>query len=367
MRKLATIRRLDAVYPIKGKDRIEIGTVGGWSVILKKGEVKVGELAVFFEIDSFLPHKEPYLFLGKPIEHQGRQGYRLKTMKMAGAISQGLLLPISMFSELDLPKGYTHMENKDLTQELNIIKYDIELTQQGKGGAAVTGRPKGSFPSFIPKTDQERIQNLGHYFKVYRHTLFEETLKLDGSSCTMYKIAGNNTSFMDFITLGLWSKLFPAKPHFGVCSRNLELKRPEAGDKASNFWDVASKYNIEAELPKGYAIQGEVLAPNIQGNFEKVDSVEYYIFNVYDIILKAYLTPQDARDFVTKYLPKALYVPIISTDVKIFDICESFDKLQERVTGPSLNQPVSEGRVYKASSGITFKCISNKYLLKSGK
>lgn len=365
MRKLATIRKVDDLIAIPKKDRIEIAVIGGWSCIVKKGEFEVGSLGVFFEIDSFLPYTEPYLFLGKPTEHQGKQGYRLKTMKMAGAISQGLMLPLDMFYE---HKDVIQLkEGEDLTELLNVIKYDIELTQQGKGGPAVTGKPKGAFPSFLPKTDQERIQNLGHYFRLYKDVEFEETLKLDGSSCTMYKIAGDNISFMDFLTLGLWRKLFPAKPHFGVCSRNLELKRPRSGDKASNFWDAASKYNIEAELPKGYAVQGEVLAPNIQGNFEKVESVEYYIFNVYDIEAGMYLSPYHARAFVEQFMPSAQYVPVLHNNVPIFTVCDSFDSLQERVTGPSMNQPISEGRVYKSENGVTFKCISDEYLLKSGK
>jgi len=364
MRKLATIRRVDDLIEIKNKQRIEIAVIGGWSCIVKRGEFEVGRLGVFFEIDSFLPYKEPYLFLGKPIEHQGKQGYRLKTMKMAGAISQGLMLPLTMFSDAD---DFLVAEGTDVTELLGITKYDSELTQQGKGGPAVTGKPKGSFPSFIPKTDQERIQNLGHYFKVHKDTEFEETLKLDGSSCTMYKVPTMDKSLINFLTCGLWEKVFPSKPHFGVCSRNLELKRPEAGDKASNFWDAATKYNIEAELPVGYAIQGEVLATNIQGNFEKVESVEYYVFNVYDIESEVYLSPSKARDFVTRYLPHTLYVPVVNQNVPIFSVCDSFDSLQERVTGPSMNQPISEGRVYKSEDGITFKCISNKYLLKSGK
>ncbi len=365
MRKLATIRKVDDLIDIDGRDFIEIAVIGGWSCIVKKGEFKVGGYGVFFEIDSFLPHAEPYLFLGKPTEHQGKQGYRLKTMKMAGAISQGLMLPLDMFYE---HKDVIQLkEGEDLTELLNVTKYDTELTQQGKGGPAVTGKPKGSFPSFLPKTDQERIQNLGHYFKVHKNTEFEETLKLDGSSCTMYKVLENDTSLLNSLTMGLWRKLFPAKPHFGVCSRNLELKRPEAGDKASNFWDAAAKYNIEAELPVEFAVQGEVLAANIQGNFEKVDSVEYYIFNVYDIKAEAYLSPYRARTFVEKFMPSAQYVPVLNNYVPIFSICDSFDSLQTRVTGPSMNQPVSEGRVYKSEDGITFKCISNKYLLKSGK
>jgi RNA ligase (TIGR02306 family) len=362
MRKLATIRKVDKLLPIKNKDRIELAIIGGWSCIVKKGEFDVDSLGVFFEIDSFLPHEEPFLFLGKPITHQGRQGYRIKTMKMSGCISQGLLLPFSSFTDQEMLNNV--IVGDDVTDFLGVIKYDVELTQNGKSTSAVTGQPQGKFPDFIPKTDQERIQNLPHYFEVYKHTQFEETLKLDGSSCTMYKIEKQVPWYLrllKFLGFGIKST------HFGVCSRNLELKRPEAGDKQSNFWDAATKYNIEEDLPHGYAIQGEVLAPNIQGNFEKVSEVEYYIFNVYDINARQYLSPSKAKFFVDTALPSAKYVPIISTNIRIFEECQSFESLQEHVTGYSMNQPISEGRVYKSENGVSFKCISNRYLLKSGK
>jgi len=255
----------------------------------------------------------------------------------------------------------------DLTELLNVTKYDIDLANPTKSQTQVTGQPRGSFPSFIPKTDQERIQNLPHYFSLHQSTQYEETLKLDGSSCTMYK-ALIVTDWQLF--LNKWSfGLYKLPTHFGVCSRNIELKRPTSTDKQSNFWLVADKYSIEADLPIGYAIQGEVVAPNIQSNYEKVAEPMYYIFSVYSITNRTYLTPNESQAWVELYLPSALYVPVVEDSVTIFTHSPDFEQLQSRVTGPSINSSVkSEGRVYKALDGShSFKCISDAYLLQKDK
>jgi len=363
MRKLVTIRKVNKLLPIPNKDRIELAVIDGWSCIVKKGEFTEGSIGVFFEIDSFIPKSDKYSFLGKSTTHQGKQGYRIRTMKLAGAISQGLLLPISLFEELN---SVTLNIGDNLTELLGVIKYDIDIAQQQSKGNSVTGKPAGNFPAFIPKTDQERIQNLPHLFETHKEIFFEETLKLDGSSMTAYKIEIKLPWYKQVL-----NKLFNIYniTHFGVCSRNLELKQPKLGDKPSNFWTASDKYNLHIDLPTGFAVQGEVLAPNIQGNYEKVSEVEFYIFSVFDITDQKYLTPTEARWFVSYYLPKAQYVPVVNPEVEIFKEITSFEQFQERVTSKSLSSSVwSEGRVYKACDGsISFKCISDKYLLKSGK
>jgi hypothetical protein len=149
--------------------------------------------------------------------------------------------------------------------------------------------------------------------------------------------------------------------HFGVCSRNLELQRTD-----SNFWKAAAKYNIEKELPIGYAIQGELIAPNIQSNHEKVQEVEYYIFSVFDIAKQKYLNPAEKKDFLLNFSTLKA-VPVVEESVKIFQEEPTLDNLLTRVEGQSMNPgTTSEGRVYVSTSNpqVHFKCISNKYLLK---
>lgn len=355
IRKLASIRKIAHLIPIKNRDFIELAQVDGWQVIIKKGEFQINDLCVFFEIDSFLPMEDRYEFLGKTKNYKGTTGYRLKTMKMAGALSQGLALPLSMFPELIDPNI-----NDNVTEQLNIAKYDVSVTTSI---SPISGDQQGVFPSFIPKTDQERIQNLMSYFTVHKNTEFEETLKIDGSSCTMYKIPYKPTIWETI--KGYFGFNIP-NYHFGVCSRNVELKPPLYKNKPSQFWEVAYKYNVEKDLPIGYAIQGELVAPNIQANHEKVKEAEYYIFDIFDIKNRRYLTYIERIAFIEEFKLIIPHVPVIGTR-HIFQECTTLDQLLQRVDNTSMNpKTISEGRVYKCTSNpqITFKVINNRYLLK---
>lgn len=161
MRKLASIKRIDEINPIEGADAIEVATVGGWKVVVKKGEYTAGDLAVYFEIDSWIPHElAPFLSNGKePREFESVKGERLRTIKLRGQISQGLLLPVyndftgtylMCYSEDADEYSVTVSEDDDVTELLGILKYERPLPAQ------LAGQAKGNFPSFIPKTDEER-------------------------------------------------------------------------------------------------------------------------------------------------------------------------------------------------------------------
>lgn len=376
-RKLATIRRMGKLFPIKGKDRIELGTVDGWSVIIKKGEINEGDLFCFFEIDSFLPDTPMYNFLGKPTNHQNKTGHRIRTMKMSKCVSQGLALPLSFFEQdKNWNKNKHFKDGDDLTELLNVTKYDIDFDKsKNKLNKYKNINSVKLFPSFIPKTDQKRIENMPYAFELYKDKLFEETLKLDGSSCTIYRVSIKlpwykklgNLIATTILPLPI---LFSQKSKFGVCSRNVEITRPKTVENQSNFWDIALKHKLDYLLPEGYAIQGELLAPNIQENYEKVSEPEYRIFNVYDIKKRKYLLPGEAVEFIEKYIPNVKYVPIVNSEIKIFKECKTFEDFKKRVKGPSMNpeQKISEGRVYKAIDGsISFKSISTDYLLQKKK
>lgn len=98
-RKLACVKRIDDLLPIEGADKIEVAVVGGWKVVVKKGDFKKGELAVYLEIDSWVPTEvAPFLTKSghEPKEYNGVKGERLRTVKLKKQISQGLLLPISV-------------------------------------------------------------------------------------------------------------------------------------------------------------------------------------------------------------------------------------------------------------------------------
>ena len=336
-RKLATIRKIDNIIPIKDADAIECGVIGGWNVVVKKGEFQIGELAVYFEIDSWMPKElAPFLFEGK--EFEGVEGARLRTKKLRGVISQGLLLPMSILnvaaeSELfdnDFEVG------TDVTDVLGIKKWDKPLSPQ------LAGLAKGNFPSFIPKTDQERVQNLSKEIEEMQGEVFEATLKLDGSSITIY----SNKEGEEWVD--------------GVCSRNLDLKE---GDSA--FWIIAKQEKIHEKIRstgRSLAIQGEMLNTNIQGNWEKVEKLCMFVYDIYDIDAKKYLLPDERISLCREFsIP---HVPVFNSN---FILDKSITELLELADGEGMNKGVKrEGLVFKhETSDFSFKVISNSYLLKN--
>ena len=342
MRELVTLRKIDKLVPMIGYDNIELAIIDGWTVIVKKGSFSEGDSCYYFEIDSFIPATDVrFNFLGKVITHQNIDGYRLKTKKLRQYISQGLALPVHMFPELN------HVNHKRLAQALNIIKYEADIINFNIGSKTRT------FPNFIPKTDQERIQNLPQYFELFKDVEFEETLKLNGTSLTVYK--------QSIPIIQRIKNIFKFKfknYRVGVCSRNNELF-----DKKSMYWFVVKDKKIDRKLPKNYAIQAELIGEKIQGNYEKINGIDYYVFDVYDIKAKQYLSPEKRKDFCQKY--NLQHIPVLSEKIKACSL--TIQELLERVEGESMNNDVvSEGRVYKAyhkGQYLTFKVISNSYLV----
>jgi RNA ligase (TIGR02306 family) len=332
MRKLASIRTIDSIDPIEGADAIEVATVGGWKIVVKKGEFAVGDLAVYLEIDSWVPTElAPFLSKGKePREFEGIKGERLRTVKLRGQLSQGLLLHLTGMGQM----GY--QEGDDLTEKLNIKKWERPMNAQ------LAGMARGNFPSLIPKTDQERIQNLKKEIANAAEAgmQFEVTEKLEGSSMTVYLI--------DDV--------------FGVCSRNLDLKETEG----NAFWATARELDIEGkmrEIPDGeWAIQGELIGPGIQNNIYKLSKTEFHVFDVYNIKSGEYLTPVFRRALIERM--GLTHVPVLLVDKDLG--VGSVDEILQWAEGASkLNDKQErEGIVFKeVNGGMTFKAISNKYLL----
>lgn len=332
MRKLAKIAKIDELNPIEGADAIECAVVGGWKVVAQKGLYQVGDLAVYFEIDSWIPHElAPFLSKGKePREFEGVKGERLKTIRLRGQLSQGLLMPLeeackNIESEL--------FEGLDVTVPLGILKWEKPVNAQ------LAGVCRGNFPSLIPKTDQERVQNLKKEIRAAYDSglLFEVTEKLEGSSMTCYLIDGE----------------------FGVCSRNMDLKR----DENNSFWKVAIEDDIENKMrfSDNFAIQGELIGPGIQGNIYKLSKPEFRVFDVYDIKDGTYMNPADRLDMITRMGLNHVPVLVTGKDLGIGTI----DELLTWAEGESkLGKTEREGIVFKQQDGgMTFKAISNKYLL----
>lgn len=284
MRNLATIQIIKALTPIPGADKIEVATILGWQVVVKKGEFKVGDLCVYIEIDSIVPELKVFEFLRE-------RKYRVRTIKLRGQVSQGLAMP--RYSVLSASVKCSQV-GQDVTDILGIKKYDPQAEVEAKlfeldahvaksrlgkflnryaWYRRLLYKPKRlPFPKFIAKTDETRIQNIPgilNQLKGYRCTATE---KLDGQSATYFLVKKKT-----------W---FGTKLVFGVCSRNFQLLQEDN----SSYWTIARQLKIRKVLedileysPKTtefVVLQGEIIGKNIQGNKYKVDGYEFFAFNL---------------------------------------------------------------------------------------
>lgn len=346
MRQLATIQKIADVLPIEGADTIEKVKIKEWWCVAKKGEFKVGDMCVYFEIDSLLPVSNPsFEFLAKGnktkkmnIEGVEYVGYRLRTIKLRGQISQGLALPLSM---LAVAVGDENLaEGDDLSGRLSVVKYEPPVP------AELSGKIRGNFPPFIPKTDEERVQNLAGIVEKHRGDMFYVTEKLDGTSATFYKKDGV----------------------LGVCSRNLDLLETEG----NTHWRIARELKLEEILPDGFSIQGEIIGHGIQQNPLNGVGQKFFAFNVYNIDANKYL---DFRDF--EFFCKKIGIEIVPIVEREFILDGDVTTLLKLAEGYSMLNPqcLREGLVFRphieqvediGTNGkmrLSFKAISNQYLL----
>ena len=193
MRKLASVVEIASCDPIPETERLSVATMTGkgWRVVTGRDEFAPGDRAVYFEIDSYLPpDDERFAFLRerclrKFVSKSGgvlREGFRIKTAKLRGVVSQGLLMPVVAFPEANgLEVG------ADLTDLLKVEHYDeVKEQLQPAMGNPLNSDAMGAFPSYIPKSDEERLQGLTEYFTSLKGRRFEITAKDDGSSATMF-------------------------------------------------------------------------------------------------------------------------------------------------------------------------------------
>lgn len=348
-RKLAKVVVVDAIKEHKNADALELAVIGGWQCCVKKGEFEAGDVGLYFEVDAMLPIDNPaFAFLAGRNERlvDGKPYARIKTMKLRGELSQGLLLPVDSVGV----DATTLLVDADMTEALGVIKYEPAQPK------VLAGNAKGLFPVFIPKTDQERVQNIKRAYEdaVASGELFEATYKLDGSSFTAYVInVGEHVD--DF------------SPQTGVCSRNLELKIDDS-NVDNMFVQTFFKYNLPVRLEKfmletgrRIAVQGEMVGPGIQNNFEGLDEVELYIYDVFDIDRQGYVCA-DERVEICKQLDLKM-VPVFDSPMRLPQTIEEVLALAD---GPSgLKGKYREGLVFKSlTRDFSFKVISNRYLLK---
>lgn len=337
MRQLASIQKVVSLTAIPKADMIVMAQVLGWECVVKKDEFQPGELGVYFEIDSLLPVQSEFAFLEKC-------KYRIKTIRLKGQVSQGLLIPLSTIKYVDLSSC---KEGDDVTELLGVKKWEPPDPFSG-GRSNLRGKVKGTFPQFLSKTDETRIQSYPRLLEDLKDVDMYYAEKVDGSSLTAY--------FRNGV--------------FGLCSRNLELKRDSTILNA--FWAGADKYDLENKLTalnRNIALQGELLGPGIQKNKYHLTEYEVLFFNAYDIDNHKYLDFEEFKALVESLGLKT--VPIIETN---FRLNHSVKDLVALVTGNSvlLEGALREGFVFRPMKEMqihrygraSFKVINPEFLLK---
>jgi len=298
MEKLAVIAKVLALAPIEGADRIERATVLGWHVVVKKGLYRVGDLVVMVFPDSCAPKAyvdETYI---------GEDKTRIKTVKMRGQYSAGLVLPVAEVYAAAERKGLPSKVWED-GEEVSVL-LDIEKWVT-PAGLNIDGDMLADFPSrYISKTDELNFRSEpGALLEArtdprFKDVEFVATLKCDGTSATYISSEGM----------------------FHVCGRNREFK-----DTASNVhWQLARKYKLEGNLPDGYAIQGEICGPGIQKNPLKLDAVDLFVFKVKNVKTHEWLGWDELRLFCYQHGLK--HVPEISR-FKFTETAPSNEELQD--------------------------------------
>lgn len=368
MRRLATIRVISDIKPIPKADKIEVAQIDGWQVVVSKNEeFSIGDKVVYIEIDSKMPEKPEYEFLKS-------KKYIVKTIKLRGQVSQGLVLPLSV-----LPKGdhrlIKYEVGDDVTDILGVTKYDPEAEQEEKillnnkkkvknpivkfllrfewlrkRYLKLKGSGKTNFPSWIKKTDEERIQNMPILFNELKNDgiALSVTEKVDGTSATYFL-----------------KRIKKNKFEFGVCSRNRSIPTEDN----SYYWNVARKYKIKDALQsligdrEWIVLQGEITGEGIQGNKYPSDEGErFWVFNL--ISPDGRTTTEEMQPILLKY---GIYtVPIVDNKFVIPKEWEISD-LVNYVTGKSQIHPRErEGCVFRnVEKNVSFKCINPEFLLKN--
>jgi RNA ligase (TIGR02306 family) len=339
-RKLASIQRVLAIEPIPNADAIELVKINGWACVVKKTEFAVGDLGVFFEIDAIPPDIEVFRFLWTPktaapgelVERPAK--FRIRTMRLRGALSQGLFLPLATL-ELDGAE-----EGEDVTQRLGVEKYEPPVS------LSMGGLARGPFPSWLPKTDEMRVQSVPEVLDELRGLPYLCTLKCDGTSATFTRS--------------------PFDGEFHVCSRNLSLV-----DGDNVYWNLARRLDLALVTESGLSIQGEVCGPGIQKNRLNLKAPALLVFNVYDAAQSRYLNDSQMREFCARYG---------LTPVEVVEAGEGFSHSQESLLSLAegfypqtkneregvVIRPQEERYSQVLNGRLSFKAISNRFLLKEG-
>ena len=334
--KLASIETVKEILPHPNADKLELAKILGWQAVVEKGKFKTGDRVVFVVIDTILPAAPWSAFLQD--RNAPEKGIRLRTVKLRGEYSRGLVLPLDVLPEN--VRGWH--EGADVGGALGVKKYEKEIPAQ------LSGEALGAFPTYIcPTTDEDNgLSNLGLVEEVLDYPTLTITKKLDGSSCTI------------IIDSGAISY---------VCSRRLSLK----DDNKNSFWQVAKKLNISNLEPCRYVVQGELMGPGIQGNQLKLIEPTLYVYQVQRRQLKEndaqYLNYAEMAQFSKELgcMAVPLQVETLSSVETSLDALQALADSQVLPCGKPAEGIVVRPSVYVASGNgrpLGFKLINKHYI-----
>jgi len=337
MERLAYIGKVVNVQPIEGADRIVAADVvcgkgRRWACVVPKG-TQVGDEGVVFLQDCIVPRLPALQFM------EARK-WRVSMSRFKGVPSEALFIDITDLM-IDTPNGGLDLHStlnllgrfvgEDVSDVLGCTKYEKPVP------ASVGGEIMRAFPSFIPKTDELNFQGARELVDALHGHPWYATVKLDGSSSTVYKWQGE----------------------FGVCSRNWELRETES----NGFWQIARKYNLRTFLPDGLAVQFELCGPGIQGNPMGLPKIDGYVFDVYDIEKRKYVDRDKLVDICVDI--KMSKVALVEDDL-YFDLDD--EQLRKLAEGLYPNGKQREGIVVRSYATdiyegrrVSFKVINLLY------
>ena len=345
MRKLASIQKIWKIEPIEGADRIELAHVLGWQCVVNKGQFHPMDIGVYFEIDSFLPIRPEFEFMRtssyKKTDIMG-EGFRLRTMRFRGQISQGLLLPLSQFPEIPADAEI----GTDVTELLGVRKWEIE-ERATTGGTVI-----GNLPYDIPHTDETRVQEEPELIQAFAGLEYYISTKMDGSS---HSIGIDENGFH-------------------VTGHNYEYK----DDGNSSFYELVKARGYQEKMEAfaqengltALTIQGELCAPGIQRNRLRLAKPEWYVFTVRENGKRVGLK----RMLEICTVLGMEHVPIEEIGTDLPSKYPTVEALLERADGDYPNGGKKEGIVVRPtepvfcpliSASLSMKIVSNKYLLKN--
>lgn len=399
-RELAYVVIIDGIEPIPGYDRVEHAIVGGWRVIVQKGQFKVGDPAIYFEIDSRVPaDRECFAFLEK-------RHYKVKTLKMCKTLSQGLLMHASDFGwtiensviddhpviiDDESKPHYATDESRFLTKKLGVTYADdednsrkapsvdkykkmemrhrklfknpiIHWFMRYKLGRKVMffffGKKKdkkNGWPSWVQKTDEERVQNMPWILNSTDKWIATE--KIDGTSTTFTMKRGK----------------FGHKS-FYVCSRNVcfgEENKPCYYD-TNVYWEMAKKYDIYNVLSamlddhphdEWITLQGETYGAGVQQREYSLDGHDFAAFNLIFSSCGRVGTAEMITILSEYNVP---CIPVVKANI---DFTNTFATLEDMLLWAEGESKIDglprEGIVFRTMDGQkSFKAVSNSFLLK---